>query len=65
MQFRFDANRDFQLAELESKLASLDVQFKAVFDAIRRLMQPALSKRPGRIGFRRIQQAHPAHQGTS
>jgi hypothetical protein len=37
-----------RLDELERKY---DVQFRVVFDAIRKLMQPPL-KKPGRIGFR-------------
>lgn len=37
-----------QLADLEKRY---DVQFKVVFDAIRQLMQPAVSKRRP-IGFR-------------
>lgn len=43
-------------AELSRKLAALeskyDAQFKIVFDAIRKLMEPPSAKKKGRIGFR-------------
>ncbi len=39
-----------KLAELERKVASHDTHIQSLFDAIRRLMEPAKPK-PGRIGF--------------
>ena len=39
-----------KIAEMEKKY---DAQFKVVFDAIRKLMEPP-AKSPGRIGFRAV-----------